>query len=300
MQPVELIQRPGRSRPCARQQRLSQYFFHHLFRDANGTKSFVGAYQVALPCDECWKEPHRRNGQDDDRDQTLDKRGRFAMVRTEKVCQRLTSRHPHAPYLEHRIQPYLNPLVLTMRQMADIAFMNTLRTLTLHRSVRTAFALIELLAVLLVLAALAVIVWPTGLHDDSIQARRAAHHLRSDLEYARQRSLGTAENPSRVIFDVDSNRYEVVSVLHPTTPVLCPGLREPMEMAFGVEGPDCFERVSLIEVSTPNGDSITYTASGRLDQITDAVIRLRCGAAVATLTVDAVTGDIHIGVANAP
>jgi type II secretion system protein H len=76
------------------------------------------------------------------------------------------------------------------------------------RARRSAFTLLEMLAVVLIMGLVAAIVLPSVGARTGAQLRDQANHLANDLEFARQRTVMTAV-PHRLLLDLDGAAYRV-------------------------------------------------------------------------------------------
>lgn len=163
---------------------------------------------------------------------------------------------------------------------------------------RSAFTLVELVIVILVLVVAAGVVAPALGGNETTKLREAARLIAADLAYAQIDSIAHADDPRVVRFDLAANRYWIASRSTPNTPLVKGG--EPYRVTLGRGRASALHGVRLVAVSV-NGDPAKTTDAlgfgiyGELDQATPATIELGCGEARLTLTVDPTTGEAAIG-----
>src|SRR5688572_29485607 len=78
----------------------------------------------------------------------------------------------------------------------------------------TAFTLVEILVVVLILGIVATIIIPGIGNRDDLRAASIARAMMADLTYAQGQAI-TLQRPQYVRFDLTNNKYEVLSQLSP-------------------------------------------------------------------------------------
>lgn len=166
-------------------------------------------------------------------------------------------------------------------------------TTRFRRRGRSAFTLVELLIVIMVLAVAAAIVIPNiGTAADS-QAISAARVLGADLEMARSLAL-TTQQPHSLVFSTDRQSYKVVvnyggggyamatAVPHPVVP----GRWFEVNLA-SLCGMDS---VTVISVAFGGADYVTFNAQG--EPSAAGTVTLRAGTTQMQVSVQALTGAV--------
>jgi len=155
---------------------------------------------------------------------------------------------------------------------------------------RPGFTLLEILIVVACIAIVALLVVPSG---DNTQTRleMAARLLVADLEFAQLESIGNGADPCLIVFNKVDNSYEIVRHSSPSVPITNPATSGPYITHFGRGREEFLNGVTIDDISVGGDDRLEFTAMGALDQGTDAVITLRCGAQSTRIRLDASTGE---------
>ena len=149
-----------------------------------------------------------------------------------------------------------------------------------------AFTLIELIAVIVIIAVAATIVVPYATGTTSFQASSASRLIMSDLEYAQNQAI-TTQIPVSVTFSVSENSYTVSNasgtLIHPIS-------KKAYMVDFDTTGG--FGKVSVSSVDFGGGSSITFDALGAPDN--DGRVTVVAGQHTYTVTVSPVSGRVTV------
>jgi type II secretory pathway pseudopilin PulG len=160
---------------------------------------------------------------------------------------------------------------------------------------RPGVTLVELLVVILCLAAAAAILLPVAADGDATQIRSAAELLVADLEYAQSQSISHADDPRLVVFDTTGNRYHIAPRSAPLVPVMDPVHRSGYVTNYGTGRAFALPRVRLGSYILGGDDRLGFGGVGQLDQSSPASVTLTAGTRSLTITLDAVTGEATVG-----
>lgn len=147
-------------------------------------------------------------------------------------------------------------------------------------SARTAFTMIEMLIVLVVVAILTVAALPDRESEIQEEARRAAVVLEADLDYAKSLSIARPDAPIGVKVDLVNNKYWLAPVATPDTPITHPTTRKPYVRQFGAAGPKETKNVEIITIDLGGDSLLKFDSLGGTDQTTTAKIEFESGLAV--------------------
>jgi prepilin-type N-terminal cleavage/methylation domain-containing protein len=162
------------------------------------------------------------------------------------------------------------------------------------------FTLVELVVVVAVVGIVAMLAVPMFKERADLRLRGAAAVLAADLDAARIESLGHADDPRVIVFDVAAESYHVAASSDPATPLTFSAQRRPWLVAFGHDAARAFEGVGIRSVSVGGDDTLGFAAFGHLDQPTDATIELEADGLRLVLTLDATTGETTVGDLHTP
>ena len=155
--------------------------------------------------------------------------------------------------------------------------------------------IIELLVTVACIAVAAAIVLPVFGDGASAQLRAAAELLVADLEYAQSESIGHADDPRLVVFDIASNRYHIAPKSQPAVPLGDPVTNFSYVTTYGSQRAAALPRVKLSGYSLGGDNRLGFGGVGQLDQTTPATITLSAGTRTLTVTLDPVTGEASVG-----
>ncbi len=151
---------------------------------------------------------------------------------------------------------------------------------------RTAFTLIEMIVVLVVLAVAASIIIPYATGTTSFQASAAARLIMSDLEYAQSQAI-TTQSPVSVGFSVSGNSYTVSNasgtLIHPIS-------KQAYIVDFDTTGG--FGNVSVSSASFGGASVVTFDALGAPDN--GGTVTVVAGPHTYTVTVAPVSGRVRV------
>lgn len=165
------------------------------------------------------------------------------------------------------------------------------------------FTLIEIIVVLAILVIAALLAVPMLGSAADMQVRSAANLIAADIEYAKSLAITRQQNFS-VVFDADSESYEVVRYDTGGNPVVIDNPRRPGNLLAVVFPSD--SRVSRVDITSADFDSdvsqtITfdylgspYSGATTDSPLTSGQITLQSDTITMTVNVEPVTGYITI------
>lgn len=167
------------------------------------------------------------------------------------------------------------------------------RTLARDRCAR-GFTFVEILIVLVIVSIVALLAIPVVSSEGGMQVRSAANLIAADLEFAKNKAIGTGERFS-VVFDVANESYAIKDRAGNT-------MTHPVKKGFDYvvnlrdEGLD---RVDIVAVyfdgtSEIGFDYLGTPYNGAGNPLNTGGIGLKAGDATMTITVDPATGFISI------
>ena len=157
-----------------------------------------------------------------------------------------------------------------------------------------AFAMLDILITLALLAVIATIALPALQPSDTLRMITAANTLAADIEYAQSISMSEPAALVSVQFDPDTARYWLAREATPDTPIER-GDGSPYEVSFG-EGTAEYLRAITLRLDEPKGAAgFTFDAFGRLKDESDALIVLGGATGELAVRVKRSTGSVMIG-----
>ena len=153
---------------------------------------------------------------------------------------------------------------------------------------RTAFTLLEILVVVVILAVIAMLAGPMLSSAGGIQIRSAANVIAADIEYAKSMAISRGQNYS-VVFDVSADSYWIEDAVGNT-------IEHPVNkgsnymVSFG--GNTSLDKVDIINVDFGSMSSVTFNLLGNPDN--GGTVQLQADGSTATIAVEAVTGFVSI------
>lgn len=142
---------------------------------------------------------------------------------------------------------------------------------------RSAFTLIELGIVTLVVMILFVATLPDGDTAAKQQGLDLARRFEADVAYARSLSVSQPDDLALIQVDGANNRYWLARASAPTVPILHPRTKKPYLIQAGAGGDARLEYVKIIALDF-NGDHILqFDSLGSTDQDTIAILQISSG-----------------------
>ena len=142
---------------------------------------------------------------------------------------------------------------------------------------RSAFTLIEMLIVLVVLAILTMAALSGGQSAAQTEGRRAAEVFEGDVEYARSLTIARPDDPALIKVDVPNNRYWVAQASAVDTPIVHPQTKRPFLRQFGPTAATGSKQVQIAEIDLGGDAVLRFDATGGTDQQTPAVLQFTSG-----------------------
>lgn len=151
---------------------------------------------------------------------------------------------------------------------------------------RSAFSLVELLIVILVIAICAAVVVPMAAGTDDLQVVSAARIVASDLQYAQNAAI-SSQQPVTVIFTPATETY---SLSNASGPLIHPMTKEAWTVNLADQSG--FDKVDMASASFGSGASVEFDEMGSPDNA--GTVTLQSGAHVYTVSVAAATGKVTV------
>jgi len=166
-----------------------------------------------------------------------------------------------------------------------------------HETGRSAFTLIEIIVVMVILSIVALLAVPMLSSAADTQVRAAANMIAADLEYAKSMAIGRQQNYS-VVFDVSNDSYQICDsggtvIAHPvkvgfTFVIDFPGDSRLNRVDIAVADFDASQTITFDYLGSP------YSAAGTANPLNNGQITLAAGNFTMIITVQPVTGYIII------
>ncbi len=149
------------------------------------------------------------------------------------------------------------------------------------------FTLIELMAVIVIIAIAAMLAIPMFGSSASTQIRAAADMVAADLEYAKSMAI-SRQKTYTVIFDESAESYSITTgdgevISHPVT-------HKDYVVNFKADGR--VDKVNIVDADFSSFDQVSFTYLGSPDN--GGSVTLSAGTKTMTITVEAVTGYVSI------
>jgi prepilin-type N-terminal cleavage/methylation domain-containing protein len=167
------------------------------------------------------------------------------------------------------------------------------------RARASAFTMIELMVVLVILAIAAATVVPMMSSAASMQIRTAASMIATDLEYAKSMAISRGQWFS-VWFDTTNESYQIEDqdgvILHP--------VKKGFPYVIDFQNDSRLNKVNIVSADFDPGSNQTisfdylgspHSGDGAANPLNSGVISLQAGGSTRTVTVEPVTGYISIG-----
>lgn len=149
------------------------------------------------------------------------------------------------------------------------------------------FTLIELIAVIVIIAFAAMLAVPMFSSAASTQIRAAADMVAADLEYAKNMAI-SRQKTYTVIFDESAESYSIkdengVVISHPVT-------HKDYVVNFTADGR--VDKVNIVDADFGSSEQVSFTYLGSPDN--GGSVTLSAGTVIVTITVETVTGYVSI------
>ncbi len=139
---------------------------------------------------------------------------------------------------------------------------------------RRGFTLVEVMAVVLILAIAGALVMPMFGKTADSELRAAARLVAADLDYAKIGSVTHADDPRLVAIDKDNNTYHIAAQSSPDTPLTNPATQKDYVVAFGSGRASTLQHVTIDHYDFDGDNQLAFGIYGQLDQTRDATITL--------------------------
>lgn len=148
------------------------------------------------------------------------------------------------------------------------------------------FTLIELMAVIVIIAIAAMLAIPMFSSAASVQIRSAADMIAADIEYARSMAI-SKQKTYTVIFDESAESYRIEDdtgiISHPVT-------HKDYVVNFKTDGR--VDKVNIVDADFASSEQVSFTYLGSPDN--GGNVALSAGTNTMTVTVESVTGYVSI------
>jgi prepilin-type N-terminal cleavage/methylation domain-containing protein len=163
---------------------------------------------------------------------------------------------------------------------------------TCRRTLGRAFTLLELVIVLVIVAAVASMVLPSLSDDRQLRLIAASSLIISDLEMAQVMTISKPEEAVVVRFDVDGGRYWLAYAATPDTPLTREDTGEPYLVELGVGRASGAAGVSISLTDMDDG-TLEFDSQGGLTELgVSPQIRISIEGIAVDLTVLSTTGTV--------
>ncbi len=172
---------------------------------------------------------------------------------------------------------------------------------------RSAFTLVEVLIVLVIIGIAAAVIVPQMSSRDDLKAAAGARVVMSDLMYAQNLAI-TRQTYHYLVFDITNQRYSVVTSASMTTPIAHPVSKSPYTVVFGANGSPGVKNMSIDAASFKGGGASAYatigfdelgtpmvrTGSGPDEPLSSGSISIRSGSHRLQISVEPYTGQLTV------
>jgi prepilin-type N-terminal cleavage/methylation domain-containing protein len=160
---------------------------------------------------------------------------------------------------------------------------------------RSAFTLVEMLAVIVILGIIANLSLAMLGSVELTKLKSAAQLLEADLSLARMQSLTHSDDLRVVVIDQANHRYTLTTAADTSIPLTNPVDKQPYVVTFGSGRALKLGGVTIAAYDFNGDDELQFGQYGQLDQPADATTTLSAGGSTLTLTLDAATGESTLG-----
>ena len=154
--------------------------------------------------------------------------------------------------------------------------------------VKTAFTLIELMIVIVIIGIAAAMAVPMVSSAGSFQIRAAGNIVAADLEYAKSLAISRGR-PYKVVFNPGAESYQIQEPNG--TAVVPPGRKDTTRFGPGSQ----LNNVLIAGANFGGSQTVTFDYLGSPEGLsTQGVVTLNAGGIIKTVTVEPVTGFISV------
>jgi len=158
------------------------------------------------------------------------------------------------------------------------------------RGSRSAFTVVELLIVVVILSIVALTAIPMMSSAAGIQIRSAANMIAADLEYARSMAISRGQNFS-VEFDKNADSYRLLDqggsvIQHP--------VKKGFTYVVDFRNESRLSRVDITNANFDGTQKVTFDCLGSPSNTSAGSVNLQAGGITTTITVEPVTGFVSI------
>ncbi len=174
-----------------------------------------------------------------------------------------------------------------------------------RKFVRSAFTMIELVVVMLILAIAAAVVVPMASSAGTIQLRSAANLVAADLEYAKSLAISRGVNCA-VVFNATTETYQIEDLSKPTTDpqrIIDHPVKRGSKYIVDFRKDSRLDRVDLASVSFDGatgvafnyvGSPFTFDGSSSNPLLNSGVVTLQASGIGKMVRVEPVTGFVTV------
>jgi prepilin-type N-terminal cleavage/methylation domain-containing protein len=170
------------------------------------------------------------------------------------------------------------------------------------RKTRSAFTLVEILMVVIILGIGSAVIIPQLSGRDDLKVSAASRSLMADLLYAQNQAIFT-QTRQYVAFDITNQKYTVLSGTWPGTAVTHPMTKDPFVVNFGTASTN-FKEVLVVSADfgsgrttlgfDPLGAPLSIAADGTATTLTTGTVLLRSGTFDLTVRIEPYTGELTV------
>jgi len=150
----------------------------------------------------------------------------------------------------------------------------------------TAFTLVEILVVVIIMGIAAGVVIPMAIDSGDLQAAGGARMLASDLQYAQSTAI-TTQTPVTVTFNISGDSYTLSNA---SGPLIHPMTKDAYTVDFDTIGG--FSSLDLVSVSFGGEAEVTFDELGSPGN--PGTVTIQAGAYTYQITVSAATGRVTV------
>ena len=158
----------------------------------------------------------------------------------------------------------------------------------------TAFTLVELLIVIVLVAIAATLAMPLVADTDATRLQAAARLLAADLAFAQVESITHADDLCVVTFDPANGSYTIAKSSAPGTPITNPATGRPYVTQFGSGRAAELAGVSIQGTALGGDNQIVFGIFGQIDQTAAGTITLQAGTLTIVVQIDPASGEVSL------